>query len=328
MEKILITGGNGVLGTKLIDAADSQMLVLATDVQNQPIRPLTERVRYARMDITDRNAVESVFTDFQPSAVIHAAAYTNVDGAETERETCFRINVLGTANLIRAAREAGAHFVYVSTDYVFDGTAGPYAESDRVNPLSWYGLTKYAGECIASGVWHPADEMVMTDYADLKKELDPLVIPPMFPALICRTMGLYGFSSFLKRFNFVGWLLTNLYADKPVKVVTDQMVNHTVADDLARTLYALMRRDGVSGVYHTAGEDWLSRYEFARRLAVHFGLNEELIEPVSSTQLGWKANRPLQGGLRMDKLHAVGLRMLDTASQLEVVSRTFIKDTA
>lgn len=251
---------------------------------------------YQDMDVTDRESVLKTAQQFEPDVIIHSAAYTNVDGAEKEQELCRKINEDGSRFVAEAAADISSRLIAVSTDYVFDGKAGPYGEQDATHPLGWYGQTKFLGE-----------------------QAIQKVIPE---ALICRTMAVFGFAPHITRFNFVGWLISQLEQGKPVNVVSDQMTNHSLADDLARVLVYLAGRD-VKGIIHTAGEDWLSRYDFALRVAEFFDWNTNLITPVSAAELGWTADRPLQGGLRMDQLHELGIGMMTTTEQLEVVQETF-----
>ena len=134
MESILITGSNGVLGTKLIQAAIGNFDVIATDLQAAPLNACLGSFTYASMDVTDEHQVEGIFQKFSPAIVIHAGAYTDVDGAEKNRDLCYSINVTGTQNVAKACK---GKLVYISTDYVFDGTAGPYGEEDPIHTLGW-----------------------------------------------------------------------------------------------------------------------------------------------------------------------------------------------
>lgn len=297
-QRILITGGNGVLGSKLIsEALRRDFEVYSCDIIQEPLNAFLGDFNYVKLDITKESQVERVFTDVKPNIVIHAAAFTQVDKAEESRELCREVNEDGSRFVARYSCKENARLVAVSTDYVFDGKEGPYSESAEVNPLGWYGKTKYFGEVA-----------LQEEFSDV---------------LICRTMALYGFERHIKRFNFVGWLIDSLRQGKEVQVVVNQMANHTLADWFCKVLIDLSLLEEVKGVLHTAGEDWLSRYDFACQVADFFSWDRSLIKAVSSKDLGWTAARPLKGGLKMDRLHGLGLKMLDTKGQMEIVKETF-----
>jgi dTDP-4-dehydrorhamnose reductase len=209
-----------------------------------------------------------VVDEFEPDIIINAAAMTNVDQCETDREHAWRANVTSVENLVHAARLAGSRIVHISTDYVFDGKNGPYAELDRPNPLCYYGRTKLASENVLrlSGV----------------------------PSTVIRTMILYGVGYGVK-LNFALWLLKNLSESKPVRVVDDQIGNPTLADDLA---FAILRAIelGRTGLYHVAGNDLMSRFDFAVAIARIFNLNRKLISPIKTSVLRQPAQRPLRSG--------------------------------
>jgi dTDP-4-dehydrorhamnose reductase len=216
-----------------------------------------------------------------PNAVVNLAAYTDVDGCETDRALAWRMNVTLVEHLARACRSVDAHLVHISTDYVFDGTRGPYAETDTVGPISYYGKSKLAGEnaLASSGI----------DWT------------------VIRTNVVYGTLS--DRPDFLSWVLQQFDAGKPVKAVTDQYSNPTFCDDLCETiLEAIQRRR--TGLYHTGGTDYLSRYEFVSTVATIFHVAHELVIPVTTADLNQVARRPMRGGLITLKATAdLGVRM-------------------
>ncbi|HXG01325.1 MAG TPA: NAD(P)-dependent oxidoreductase, partial [Bacteroidota bacterium] len=182
---------------------------------------------------------------------------------------CWKTNVEGVENIIEAARRNDTMVIHISTDYVFDGRSGPYTENDRPEPLSYYGKSKLASENAlrSSGL----------------------------PYLIARTMVLYGFAPGVKP-NFALWLIENLEKGRKVNVVDDQYGNPTLVDDLA---YGLIQgfEMGRTGIYHLAGRDIVSRYEFALKLAKVFNFDPALINPVKTADLKQPAPRPLKSGL-------------------------------
>jgi len=267
--RVLITGSNGLLGQKLADllTQSQSYSVHLTSSQEEPVLAADPAV-FTRLDITDRRAVAGLVDRVTPSVIVNTAAMTNVDRCETNREQAWRTNVQGVENLVHAAKLTGAHIVQVSTDYVFDGRNGPYAEDDRPNPLSYYGRTKLASENLlrTSGVNHT----------------------------IVRTMVLYGQARRVK-VNFALWLVRELQAGKSVRVAEDQVGSPTLADDLAFGIVRIIELNR-QGVYHLSGPDVISRLEFARRLARVFRLDAKLIGAVKTAELNQAAPRPLKSG--------------------------------
>jgi dTDP-4-dehydrorhamnose reductase len=217
-----------------------------------------------------------VLDEARPNAVVHTAAMTDVDDAERRRDEAWAINADGTANVARACAARGVHLVYLSTEYVFDGEDGPYAEDAPTNPLGWYARTKRAGElavAAAGGSW-----------------------------TVARSTVLYGYAPHLRP-NFVLWLLRQLRAGEVVPVVHDQVGSPTLADNLAEMVLALAT-SRARGVYNTVGATILSRYDFARLAAETFELDPDLVAPISTASLAQPAPRPLRAGLKMDRFRA------------------------
>ncbi len=269
LKRVLITGSNGLLGQKLVELFSHlhSFQILLTSRQERSVFD-HEALRYVRADITKRPEIKAVIEEFEPEIIVHTAAVTNVDLCETDRETAWRVNVTGVEHIVQTAKLTGSKLIHVSTDYVFDGRTGPYAESDRPNPVSYYGRTKLASENIVatSGI----------------------------PHAIARTMVLYG-TGYSVKANFALWLLGELSAGKPVRIVDDQFGNPTLADDLAYAILKIIELDR-TGIYHVAGPDFVSRYEFALALAKVFAFDKKLITPVKTASLKQPAVRPLRSG--------------------------------
>ncbi|MCC6179145.1 MAG: dTDP-4-dehydrorhamnose reductase [Chloroflexi bacterium] len=271
--RILVTGSNGLLGTKVLE----RLLHAGPDAplaasRGAPSNGYLGDVPFWRMDVTDATDVAATLDAALPDAVIHTAALTDVDGCERERDAAEAINAGGAGNVARGCAERGIRLVHLSTEYVFDGAAGPYREDDPINPLGWYARTKAEGEQAvraAGGSW-----------------------------AIARTTVLYGYAPHV-RANFVLWLVGKLRAGERVRIVEDQIGSPTLADNLADMTLALARTNAV-GVFNTVGADVLSRYEFARRIAAAFDLDASLIEPIPTASLNQLAPRPLRAGLLMD----------------------------
>lgn len=285
--KVLITGCHGLLGQRLVKYAPPGCDVIATDLsENSQFIPPDI---YRPCDLTSRDAVKNLIDSVEPENIINAAAFTDVDGAEDQRDLCWLVNVIAMENLVQAARRVHAGIYHISTDYIFNGHDGPYKENDIPNPLGFYGQSKLAAEQVLKG--------------------SPL------PFTIVRTMVLYGYSK-NNRPDFVGWLIRKLRSGDPVHIVADQLGNTTLNDDLARALWHLVRTS-YHGVIHVAGREIVSRYDFAVKIARIFDLNRSLINPISTADFKQKAPRPLNSGLVVDKaLYTLGLELSDVEGGL------------
>lgn len=262
-ENILVTGGNGQLGTSLRKvAAESADNYFFTDV--------------AELDITDKEAVGTFVAAKNISVIVNCAAYTNVDGAEEDKERADLLNYVAVANLACAAAAAGALLIHVSTDYVFDGEACvPYKEEDEAMPYSVYGITKRRGEeaVLRSGCRY----------------------------MIFRTAWLY--SEYGK--NFVKTMRSLMSARKSLNVVFDQAGTPTYAADLAMAIYHVIeRRKYEPGIYHYSNEGVCSWYDFAKEIAAMSGYGC-IIEPCHSSEFPSKVRRPHYSVLDKTKVKKV-----------------------
>ncbi len=271
MNRILITGVNGLLGQALIQVLKDKYKILGSGVEPQSNLP-ADIWEYSSLDITEMDHCKELIQDFQPEVIINAASYTNVDGCEKEKELCWKVNVKGVENLAKLARRYNAHLIHYSTDYVFDGREGPYAEQDKQMPLGYYGKSKLASE-------------------NTLREAECLFT-------VLRTCVIFGTGKNVKR-NFFLWVLENLRKKKQIKVVTDQYNNPTLAEDLALGTKLVMENSAL-GLFHLAGENFVNRYEFAMTIAEIFEQPIDLISPITTDQLQQQAERPLRGGLNIN----------------------------
>ncbi|KFX17201.1 dTDP-4-dehydrorhamnose reductase [Pectobacterium parvum] len=220
---VLLTGSNGQLGRCFQDRLPAGWQVWATDT--------------AELDITDYSKVLAAVKEYQPDAIVNAAAYTAVDKAESEPELAALVNKTGPENLARAAKEVGARLVHVSTDYVFDGTATvPYVETDKTNPLGVYGQTKLDGEIAVS-----------------------TVLPD---AIIIRTAWV--FSEYGN--NFVKTMLRLAKERDELSIVSDQRGCPTYAGDIAQAIIDLLKIKAEGGIYHFSGDKEVAWNEFAEEI--------------------------------------------------------------
>lgn len=295
-KKVLITGANGLLGQALVQTYIPEYEVLALDFGTSSKLPF-DGFRFTEGDIADRDSLRDLVRDFLPNYIINAAAYTDVDGSETQKESCWRANVTGVENLIYAAKKVGARLLHVSTDYVFDGKSGPYREDDRPNPLGFYARSKLASE-----------NVLLASKANFA---------------IARTMVLYG-TGYGIRPSFVVWVIQQLRGGKPIRVVDDQLGNPTLASELAAAMRVLAE-SGRTGIYHLSGSEIIDRFSFARLIAGMFGLDEKLVSPVKTAEFKQPAPRPLKSGFIIAKAEEeLGVRMSDVRTGLEKFKTEFL----
>lgn len=274
-KKILVTGSNGLLGQKITEQvlADQGVNLIATNRGSNKY-PIKEGYVYEQMDILDREQVEAVLEKYKPDALIHTAAMTNVDMCHQQNESCWDLNVKATAFLVSLSEKLGIHFIYVSTDFVYDGLNGPYKEDDEPKPVSFYGESKLEGERVA--------QQMKGNWA------------------IVRTILVYGILKDMSRSNIVLWAKGALEKGLPINVVNDQWRMPTLAEDLAKACL-LMVEQQAKGIYHISGKDMMSIAELVGRVARFWGLNEGLINEVTSDTLAQEAKRPQKTGFILDK---------------------------
>ncbi|GGM97531.1 NAD(P)-dependent oxidoreductase [Dyadobacter beijingensis] len=278
-KKILITGSNGLLGQKLVELLVTKPHIdtIATARGGNRL-PFSNGYRYIEMDITDPQAVDRVFGAERPDVVIHTAAMTNVDQCEAEKDACWKLNVTATETLIAACAKHKTFLELVSTDFIFDGTSGPYREDDEPNPISFYGWSKFAAE--------------------------KAVVSSSIEWAIARTVLVYGIAHDMSRSNIILWVKKSLDEGKAIKVVTDQFRTPTLAEDLALGCY-LIADQQAKGIYHISGKDFLTPYEMALAAADYFGLDASLISPTDASAFSQPARRPPRTGFDLSKSREV-----------------------
>lgn len=276
MKKILVTGSNGLLGQKLVHLIldHSNHILLATSKGENRLKSRSD-FDYRSLDITDKNRVDSIVSEFKPDVLINSAAMTNVDACESFQEDCIALNVGGVKNLVAACENHNTHLIHVSTDFVFDGKAGPYSENDQPNPLSFYGQSKYDSELIVSN-------------SSLSKWS------------IARTIIIYGIVENMSKSNIVLWAKSALESGSELKIVDDQFRSPTYADDLAKGCLLIAEKEK-NGIYHLSGKESMSILELVYRVADFYGLDKSTISPVKSESLNQAAKRPPVTGFVLDK---------------------------
>lgn len=264
--KFFITGGAGQLGYDIIRELEKRGY-------NDYLAPTIEE-----LDITNKENVDEVINEYKPNVIFHCAAYTAVDKAEENKELCYNINVNGTKNIAEAAKKVGAKVVYISTDYVFNGTKeGLYVPEDETDPVNYYGYTKLGGEKAVS---------TLDDY------------------LIVRISWVFGINGN----NFIKTMLKLSETRNELNVVSDQVGSPTYTVDLSKLLVDMVEKDK-KGIYHATNEEFCSWYEFAKYIFEVNGKDMK-VNPVLTKDYVTAAKRPLNSKMSKDKLEEEGLERL------------------
>ena len=283
---ILITGASGLLGASLVALARERGLDVAGLYHRHAVN-ISGAISYA-VDLTDASATRKIFDRLKPAIVIHCAAETNVDWCQEHPDDAFRMNVTASAGVAANSASTGARMIYVSTDSVFDGSRGNYAETDRPAPVNTYAQTKLQGE-----------QSVLE----------------MNPAATIVRLTLYGWNA-QNKLSLAEWILHELSQDRVVPGFTDIFFCPILANHAAGTLLDLAGRD-LPGLYHLVGSERVSKYEFARRVARRFGFDLEKIAPAQAADAKMKAPRPRDVSLNTAKISAaLGYAMPDVDAGL------------
>jgi dTDP-4-dehydrorhamnose reductase len=280
--KLVITGAGGLLGSALLTKAKGHE-VFSFYNQHLPASGVP-----VRTDLQNRDQIARSLREVRPDAIVHAAALTDVDRCERDRNLADSINFEATRAIAKCASDLGAFLIYVSTDYVFDGKRGMYGEDDEPRPINFYGTTKLRGE--------RAVKELLSEY------------------LVARTSVIYGSTPSSGKVNFALWVLNALKEDKPVSVTVDQFVSPTLNTNLAGMIMECLERR-LTGTIHLAGATRLSRFDFAAELCREWSLSPSLINPVEMSKMNWYAPRPRDSSLDVTKAASILKSVPTTISQ-------------
>ena len=263
MKTILVTGAYGQLGIVCTEYLKKYFKVYSTGRS-------AKDERY-QLDISNKQSARNALARFQPDIILNLAAMTDVDSCENEPKIAEKYNTDGLKNLCDGF---DGHVIQISTDYVFDGKNGPYAENDSTNPISVYGRTKLL-----------AEEFLMNTRLNYT---------------IIRTNVLYGDDKNTKA-SFLKWVINSLENLRSIRVVKDQWNNPTSTHSLASFILNIASSN-TYGLYHYADQGLMSRFEFAQLIAKIFELDQSLIQPILSSELNQLAPRPMMSGLKTQKI--------------------------
>ncbi|MDF2557719.1 MAG: dTDP-4-dehydrorhamnose 3,5-epimerase [Bacillales bacterium] len=269
--KVLVTGVSGQLGYDVVYEGEKRGLeMIGSDVVGETA---------FKIDITDKELVLETVRSLQPDVIIHCAAFTAVDKAEEMKDVCWKVNVNGTENLVLAAKEVGAKFVYISTDYVFDGRGvEAFVETHQPSPVGFYGLTKYEGEKV------------------VQTHLDNY--------FIIRISWVFG----LNGLNFVKTMLKLAETRDVLNVVGDQIGSPTYTHDLSRLIIDMVETEKY-GIYHATNEGFCSWADFAKEIFKISG-KEVKVNTVTSVEYPTIAVRPKNSRLSKQKIAELGFEPL------------------
>lgn len=280
MQKILVTGSNGLLGQKLVyKLRENPSFTLIATARGENRLVDKSGYVYEPLDITDEENVRLVFEKHRPDVIINCAAMTNVDACETDKAGALLMNSTAVEYQVKALENLQndayrPHFIHLSTDFIFDGTHGPLTEEEKPNPLSYYAETKLAAE--------------------------KTVQASRLKWAIARTVLVYGIVDNMSRSNIVLWVKQNLESGKTINVVDDQFRTPTLAEDLADGCILIAEKKA-EGVFNISGKDFMSILELAQKVADYYKLDKSLIKPSKSADIKQPAKRPPRTGFIIDK---------------------------
>ena len=283
--KILVIGGSGVIGFKLVEYFNKiQKNVEYTYHTNKP--------KFSKghcLDITQKKPTIELITKVNPDIIIHTVALTNVDLCETNNELAHLINVKGTENILEGCKIVDGKMVYISTSFVFNGEKKEYFEDDQTSPATYYGITKFK-----------AEQLVM------KSEL---------PYLILRTDQPYCWNESWQHTNSILRVINTLQSGTILKEIKDWYNSPTYVPDLVRVTEKLIEHDFIE-IFHVVGSDFISRYDMALKVTEVFNLDKNRIKPITSDTLNLTAKR-VNVNLNNNKVfQKTGIRMSDIKNGL------------
>jgi len=273
--KILITGANGFLGYYLAEQLIAKKISVIATGRGECRLPFTHHVnfQYLSMDFTDPFSIHDVFENIKPDVVIHAGAMSKPDECETDQMLAYLVNVEGTVQLLINSADLKSFFIFVSTDFVFDGERGMYNEDDIPNPVNYYGRTKLEAE-------------------EAVKEYE-------FDWAIVRTVLVYG-KNHSGHNNILKIVKEKLEKGEVYSVVDDQLRTPTYVEDLAKGIVSIIEKKA-TGIFHLSGKDILTPYQMATKTAEYLGLKSSLIKKVTAANFTQPAKRPPRTGFIIDK---------------------------
>ena len=277
--KILVTGSNGLLGQKLVKLLlEKNHIEIIATARGRNRLESNQGYVYETMDICNEEDVDRIVGKYQPDVLINTAAMTNVDDCEIKKDECEDLNVNSVKYLVKACEAHDIFLLHLSTDFIFDGTSGPYSEEATPNPLSYYGETKLRAE--------------------------EIIKQSRLSWAIARTVLVYGITEGMSRSNIILWVKNSLEEGKLLNIVDDQWRTPTLAEDLAQGCWLIASKKE-KGIFNISGKDLLTPYDMAMKTCEYFDLDKSLITKVDASSFSQKAKRPPKTGFNIDKARAI-----------------------
>lgn len=273
--KVLVTGANGFLGYYLVEQLLAKNIPVTATGKGECRLPFThdKNFQYLEMDFTDPFSVHDVFENVKPDVVVHSGAMSKPDECESNQILAYLVNVEGTVQLLINAADSKSFFVFISTDFVFDGERGMYNEDDIPNPVNYYGRTKLEAE------------EAVKDYE--------------FEWAIVRTVLVYG-KNHSGHNNILKIVKEKLEKGEEYSVVDDQLRTPTYVEDLAKGIVSIIEKKATR-IFHLSGKDILTPYQMAIKAAEYLQLDSSVIKRVTADSFSQPAKRPLKTGFIIDK---------------------------
>ena len=269
--KFLVTGSAGLIGQQIVKDLSKSNQVFSSYNESMP-----EHGEPVRMDLRNHKQISSVFNEKNPDVVIHLGAITDVDLCESENLSATEINAKSTEIIANECSKQNSFLIYLSTDYVFDGSSGMYKETDTTNPNGHYGKSKLDGE--------RSVENFSSEYC------------------IARTSTPFGLHS--KKKSFPTWIIENLEQKNQINVLTDQITSPTYIPNLSQMLIEIAERK-ITGILHVSGASKMSRYDMACMIADKLDYDQSLLNPAIMSQMNWDAERPKNSSFDVSKAASI-----------------------
>lgn len=304
MKKIFIFGIGSLTGSKLAVLAKTRYHVSGSYNLRDPQIP---NISSIHLDITNIEKVKKLLTENQPDFIVNTCAINNVDYCEKNQDVAKKINADFVSDLSRICQSIDSKLIHLSSDSVFDGTKKTsYVEDDLTNPINYYGLTKLLGE--KSALKTPENVVIRVSilYGWLPKQISNLQ------------------SSSMKPSNFGKWFIEKLMLNEKVKIITDEHSTPIIADDFARVILHSVEKN-LKGLYHAAPHTKITRYDFCQKLAQKLGLNQDLIIPVTSKELGRDVMTGLNKCLDSNKMAKTGFQFMTLEESFSLLKQQIDK---
>ena len=285
MEKVLIIGGSGLLGSKISELFQEAFATYNT-------RQIPGKNTF-KLDISDRDSLKFTLDKLEPDAIIVTAALTDVDKCEIHPEMAAKVNTEPFKYIVSYLKQKGGRLIQISTDYVFSGEKGNYRENDERKPVNVYGKTKM--------------------------EAEDIIINSGINFTLVRTSGIFGISMATGKNNFFMWLYSSLRDGKEIRLVTDQVYSPVLNSILADAIHEIYERE-INGIIHFSSLDAISRFEFGTMVANIFNLNKDNIHSAKMEDMPWRAKRPKNSSLSNDKaIKMITKKPITVAQELALV---------